>query len=150
MKPKKVLFVCTGNICRSPTAEGVMRAMLADAGLDAHIEVDSAGTHSYHIGAAPDTRTQKAAKKRGYDLSPLRARKVVREDFSRFDHVLAMDHGHMRLLRDLCPPEHHHKLAMFTHTEVPDPYYGGGDGFEMVLDLTEEGVRAWIARLTKA
>ena len=150
MKTQKILFVCTGNICRSPTAEGVMRARLADAGLHAHIEVDSAGTHGYHVGKAPDSRTQRAAEKRGYDLSDLRARKVTREDFSRFDHVVAMDRGHMLLLREHCPAKHHHKLAMFTHTDVPDPYYGGADGFEAVLDLIEEGTRHWITKLTTA
>lgn len=147
MNITRILFVCTGNICRSPTAEGVMRALLKDAGLHARVEVDSAGTHGYHIGHQPDPRTQKAASKRGYDLSALRARMVAREDFARFDHVLAMDEGHLRLLSRMCPPEHRGKLSLFLHREVPDPYYGGPEDFELVLDLAEEGARAWIARL---
>ena len=147
MKITRILFVCTGNICRSPTAEGVMRVLLGDAGLGAYVEVDSAGTHGYHIGDAPDPRTQEAALRRGYDLSGLRARKVSPNDFVRFDHVLAMDDGHLRLLRRMCPPEHRGKLSMFLDRDVPDPYYGGADGFEQVLDLAEEGARAWIARL---
>jgi len=147
MKITRILFVCTGNICRSPTAEGVMRALLKDAGLGAQVEVDSAGTHGYHVGDAPDPRTQEAALRRGYDLSGLRARKVSPADFARFDHVLAMDDGHLHLLRRMCPHEHRGKLSMFLDRDVPDPYYGGADGFEQVLDLAEEGARAWIARL---
>jgi protein-tyrosine phosphatase len=150
MKFTRILFVCTGNICRSPTAEGVMRSLLEDAGLDAHVEVASAGTHSYHIGKPPDPRTQKAALKRGYDLSAQRARKVVLEDFAHFDHVLAMDADHLHLLRRMCPPEHRGKVALFLDREVPDPYYGGPDDFELVLDLAEKGARAWIARLAPA
>lgn len=125
-----------------------MRSMLADAGMGTHVEVGSAGTHNYHIGKSPDPRTQKAALRRGYDLSALRARKVVLEDFANFDHVLAMDAGHLQLLRSICPPEHHGKLAMFLHREVPDPYYGGTADFELVLDMAEEGARTWIARLS--
>lgn len=147
MKTTKILFVCTGNICRSPTAEGVMRSLLADAGLDGQVEVDSAGTHDYHIGGSPDPRTQKAALKRGYDLSGQRARKVETRDFARFDHVLAMDNSHLQLLRRICPPEHHGKLSLFMHREVPDPYYGDVEDFERVLDLAEEGARTWIVRL---
>ena len=148
MKVTRILFVCTGNICRSPTAEGVMRTLLKNAGLDRHVEVDSAGTHGYHIGAAPDPRTQKAALRRGYDLSTLRARKVKLEDFTHFDHVLAMDAGHVRLLRQLSPPEHHNKILLFLNRDVPDPYYGVAEDFERVIDLAEEGSRVWIARLT--
>lgn len=148
MSKTKILFVCTGNICRSPTAEGVMRVLLEKAGLHAHIELDSAGTHGYHIGKAPDSRTQHAARKRGYDLSTLRARKVTPEDFVYFDHLLAMDAGHLHLLRRACPPEHHGKLSLFLDREVPDPYYGDQEDFEKVLDLAEEGARVWMARLT--
>lgn len=150
MNVTKILFVCTGNICRSPTAEGVMRALLETAGLNQRIEVDSAGTHGYHIGEPPDPRTQLTAQKRGYDLSRLRARKVVSEDFIRFDHVLAMDNDHLRQLRRLCPPVHHHKLALFLPMEVPDPYYGDQPDFERVLDLAEAGAQVWLARLTSA
>ncbi len=124
-----------------------MRALLEAAGLHTQVEVDSAGTHGYHVGEPPDPRTQKTAQKRGYDLSTLRARKVVRDDFLRFDHVLAMDAGHLHLLRRICPPEHLGKLSLFLHTEVPDPYYGAAEDFERVIDLAEEGARTWIARL---
>lgn len=147
MKTLRILFVCTGNICRSPMAEGVMRTLLQKAGMDKLVEVDSAGTHGYHIGESPDPRTRQAALARGYDLSTLRARKVAPEDFARFDYVLAMDTGHLRLLRRACPPEHHRKLSLFMHCDVPDPYYGSAQDFEHVLALTEEGARAWMTRL---
>lgn len=124
-----------------------MRTLLEDAGLGAHVAVDSAGTHGYHIGKAPDSRTQQAALRRGYDLSTQRARKVVLADFAHCDHLLAMDVGHLHLLRRACPPEHHGKLSLFLDREVPDPYYGGAEGFERVLDLAEEGAGAWLARL---
>lgn len=124
-----------------------MRTLLEDAGMSAHAEVDSAGTHGYHIGKPPDSRTQEKALRRGYDLSAQRARRVAPEDFTHFDHVLAMDKGHLQLLRRACPPEHQGKLSMFLDHEVPDPYYGGAEGFEQVLDLVEEGVQAWIERL---
>jgi protein-tyrosine phosphatase len=124
-----------------------MRALLEDAGLGAHVEVASAGTHGYHIGEPPDSRTQKAALRRGYDLSAQRGRKVAPADFAHFDHVLAMDAGHLHLLRRICPPEHQGKLSLFLDREVPDPYYGGAKEFELVLDLAEEGARVWIARL---
>ena len=127
-----------------------MRSLLENAGLGEQFEVDSAGTHGYHIGDPPDPRTQKAALKRGYDLSGQRARKVVLQDFARYDHVLAMDASHLQLLRRICPPEHQGKLALFLPQEVPDPYYGGTADFERVLDLAEEGARTWIAHLLAA
>ena len=127
-----------------------MRALLDEAGMGAQVKLDSAGTHGYHIGAPPDPRTQKAALNRGYDLSALRARKVVPEDFTRFDLVLAMDAGHLDLLRRACPPKHHAKISLFIDGEVPDPYYGGVEDFEQVLDLSEAGARAWIARLSRS
>lgn len=126
-----------------------MRTLLEAADLHIHVEVDSAGTHGYHVDEPPDPRTLKAAQKRGYDLSALRARKVILEDFLRFDHVLAMDAGHLHLLRRICPPEHLNKLSLFLHKEVPDPYYGVTEDFELVLDLAEEGARTWITRLTQ-
>ena len=147
MKPTKILFVCTGNICRSPTAEGVMRMLLEQAGLSAQVEVDSAATHGYHIGKAPDPRSQQAALRRGHDLSAQRARRVAPEDFAYFDHLLALDAEHLRLLRRACPPEHRGKLSLFMHQDVPDPYYGSAQGFEDVLDLVEEGAQAWMVRL---
>lgn len=140
----KILFVCTGNICRSPTAEGVANRVFELAGLNA--ECDSAGTHGYHEGEAPDPRAQQAALQRGYDLSRQRARKVVPEDFSRFDLILAMDKGHQQLLLRACPEALRAKIRLFmTYApesgtdEVPDPYYGGEAGFERVLDLCEAG-----------
>jgi protein-tyrosine phosphatase len=133
---KKVLFVCTGNICRSPTAEGVLRKMVADTGLDIHVE--SAGTHDYHVGNAPDERAQHHAKARGYDLSAQRARQVRKRDFEEFDLIVAMDRGHLYILQRHCPPQHQGKLRMLVGGhDVPDPYYGGPEGFEQVLDMVE-------------
>jgi protein-tyrosine phosphatase len=133
---KKVLFVCTGNICRSPTAEGVLRHLAKDAGVEIHVE--SAGTHDYHVGKAPDARTQKHASGRGYDLSTQRARQVRKRDFEEFDLIVAMDRGHLEILQDNCPPQHQGKLRMLVRGhDVPDPYYGGAEGFEQVLDMVE-------------
>ncbi len=139
---RRILFFCMGNICRSPTAEGVMRAKLAVAGLD--VEVDSAGTHGYHVGAPPDARSQEHAARRGYDLSPLRARKLVAADFSRFDLVLAMDEDNLANAQALCPPAQRLRLKLLMdyaphagNPHVPDPYYGGAAGFDEVLDLVE-------------
>lgn len=141
----KVLFVCMGNICRSPTAEGVFRKMVADAGLDGTVEVDSAGTHAYHVGEPPDLRAQQAAAKRGYDLSDLRARKVAPEDFRDCDLILAMDWENLSLLQQECPKAHKHKLHLLMRfagehdaAVVPDPYYGGNEGFNTVLDYVED------------
>ena len=141
----RVLFVCMGNICRSPTAEGVFRHLVEQQGLAGQIIVDSAGTHDYHIGDAPDPRSQAAAARRGYDLSSLRARQIVRDDFSTFDYVLAMDEANLELLQQRCPDDCRERLKLFLEfaddgvlREVPDPYYGGGQGFEEVLDLVEQ------------
>jgi protein-tyrosine phosphatase len=140
----KVLFVCMGNICRSPTALGVFQRLVEQTGLSRQIEVDSAGTHAYHIGNAPDPRAQAAALRRGIDLSLQRARRIEAADFKRFDYLLAMDTENLKALRALCPPQYAHKLGLFMEyapelrmQEVPDPYYGGGSGFEQVLDLVE-------------
>ena len=145
MKPYAVLFCCTGNICRSPTAEGVFTQKVANAKLTGRILIDSAGTHGYHIGEAPDPRTQAAARARGYDLAALRARRVERCDFERFDLVLAMDHGNRAFLARLCPPSEGRKLKLvmeyahrFAVLEVPDPYYGGPDDFDLVLEMLED------------
>lgn len=145
MKPVKILFVCMGNICRSPTAEGVFKHHVEQAGLAELVHSDSAGTHDYHIGEAPDPRAQSAALTRGYDLSPLCARQVSRRDFAEFDYVLAMDEVNLRALRRLCPAEHAGKVRLFLEfarnarvKEVPDPYYGDAGGFEQVLDLVED------------
>lgn len=140
----KVLFVCLGNICRSPTAEGVFRHAVKQAGLDRRITIDSAGTADWHTGKAPDPRTIKAAAKRGYDLSALRARQAVADDFHAFDLILAMDKSNLANLQAIRPANGKAELALYlprmgqTVQEVPDPYYGGADGFEQVLDLLEQ------------
>lgn len=140
----KVLFICMGNICRSPTAQGVFLDLLKRRGLEGEVYVESAGTHAYHIGKAPDPRAREAALKRGIDLSGQSARRVEIEDFELFDYVLAMDRENLEILHDICMPEHRHKVGLFLgyaphlgETEVPDPYYGGATGFERVLDMIE-------------
>jgi protein-tyrosine phosphatase len=136
----KVLFVCTGNICRSPTAEGVLRRLAELEKMNVHVE--SRGTHDYHVGEPPDDRAQDHAKRRGYDLSAQRAKHFSKRDFEEFDLVLAMDRGHLRILQRLCPPQHAGKLKLFLpEADVPDPYYGGPEGFERVLDLVEAACR---------
>ncbi|RKU02859.1 phosphotyrosine protein phosphatase [Burkholderia sp. Nafp2/4-1b] len=139
-----ICFVCLGNICRSPTAEGVMRHQVDAAGLADRIEIDSAGTGDWHVGEPPDTRAQAAARTRGYDLSALRARQVSAADFQRFDLLLAMDEANLAELRRRCPPEHRDKVRLLmeyapgvAETEVADPYFGGVQGFEQVLDQVE-------------
>jgi protein-tyrosine phosphatase len=145
MKKYAVLFCCTGNICRSPTAEGVFIKKVSEAGLIGRVLVDSAGTHGYHVGKPPDPRTQIVARARGYDLSGLRARRFERDDFDRFDLVLAMDHDNRAFLSRLCPPPDDSKLKLmmeyarsYTAHEVPDPYDGGPEDFERVLDMLED------------
>ncbi|NVK18725.1 MAG: low molecular weight phosphotyrosine protein phosphatase [Methylocystaceae bacterium] len=141
----KVLFVCLGNICRSPTAEGVFRDLVAQKGLSNEIMTDSAGTGDWHVGSPPDERAQKAALARGVDLSDLRARQVIAKDFIQFDYVLAMDRSNYAKLQQICPPGYEDRLHMFLNffanspeEEVPDPYFGGPAGFDYVLDLIEE------------
>lgn len=150
---KRVLFVCTGNICRSPTAEAIARHWAGKLGINGEVEFDSAGTHAYHAGEAPDLRATRAAEKRGYDLSRLRARPVHESDYEHFDLILAMDRGHLAWLRQTCPPQHLHKLSLFLSysesqpdADVPDPYYGGRDGFENVLDMCEEAILGLLDR----
>jgi protein-tyrosine phosphatase len=144
----KVLFVCTGNICRSPTAAGVFAHFVREAGLLHDIQVESAGTHDYHVGSPPDERAQEHALRRGYDLSVLRARQVRKRDFHEFDIVVAMDQGHLQILQDNCPPEHRPKLRLLVKgRDVPDPYYGGAEGFERVLDMVEAGCLALLAEV---
>lgn len=143
-----VLMVCMGNICRSPTAEGVFRHLVREAGLEDAIRIDSAGTLDYHAGSPPDDRAQQHARRRGYDLSQLRARQVRPGDFDEFDLVLAMDRDNLEELQSLCPPRHRAKVKRLmefapAHGEVvADPYYGGKDGFERVLDQVEAACRA--------
>ena len=140
-----VLFVCMGNICRSPTAEGVFRKLVADAGLDQRIHVDSAGTHAYHSDEPPDRRAQAAAARRGFEMSTLRARRVTDDDFDVFDLILAMDRLNLATLQDRAPAGSVERIRLFLEfaesasiDEVPDPYYGGTAGFERVLDLVED------------
>jgi len=144
MHKVKVLFCCMGNICRSPTAPGVFETLVEREGLAEVIAVDSAGTHAYHVGEAPDMRSQSTALERGVDLSSQRARQAEREDFHIFDYVLAMDKDNYRHLSAICPHGMEKKLHLFlgfakgvAEREVPDPYYGGGDGFERVFDLVD-------------
>ncbi|MBR8378935.1 low molecular weight phosphotyrosine protein phosphatase [Burkholderia cenocepacia] len=139
-----ICFVCLGNICRSPTAEGVMRHQVDAAALADRIAIDSAGTGDWHVGEPPDTRAQAAARSRGYDLSALRARQVSAADFEQFDLLLAMDEANLAELRHRCPPQHREKVRLLmefapgaTETEVADPYFGGAQGFEQVLDQVE-------------
>lgn len=150
----KILFICMGNICRSPTAEGVVKEKLKAAGLAAQILTDSAGTHDYHVGRPPDRRAQEAAKKRGYDLSDLRARQVNVRDFSEFDYVLAMDHDNHEILMALCPEPLRYKVRLFLSFSsrypdqvVPDPYYGGTQGFDLVLNMVEDAAEGLIAAI---
>ncbi|ABX34641.1 protein tyrosine phosphatase [Delftia acidovorans SPH-1] len=156
-KRKRILMVCTGNICRSPTAHGVLEKMVADAGLADRIEVDSAGTHDYHVGEAPDRRSQAHAARRGYDLSQQRARQLRAEDFTAFDQVLVMDGANESAARRICPESEWHRVQRLTdfcteHSarEVPDPYYGGDRGFEDVLDLVEDACAGLLATLGMA
>jgi protein-tyrosine phosphatase len=141
----KVLFVCMGNICRSPMAEGVFRKLVRDAGLQDVVQIASAGTHAYHVGEPPDVRAQQAARKRGYELTELRARQVTQEDFHEYDLILAMDWENLALLQQQCPRSQKHKLHLlmryageFEAATVPDPYYGGAEGFNTVLDYVED------------
>ena len=143
-----VLFVCTGNICRSPMAEGVFRSMARDAGLEAAFTINSAGTYGGHAGEPPSRLAIEAAARRGYDISGLRARPVVAADIARFDHVLAMDRGHMALLRRLAPRELVGRLQMFAATDVADPYGGSARDYERALDVIEAGCRDLLATLT--
>jgi protein-tyrosine phosphatase len=149
-----VLFVCTGNICRSPTAEAIFRKLVADA--EMAVTVDSAGTHGYHVGEPPDPRAQAAAARRGYDLSALRARTVEDADFQRFDLILAMDQEHYAILSRIGGPSAGRKVKLvmsyaqrFKERDVPDPYYGGPQGFERVLDLLEDAASGLLKSLRK-
>ncbi len=157
MSKIKVLFVCMGNICRSPTAEAVFRHAVSAAGLQQQIQCDSAGTHGYHIGDPPDDRSQRHAARRGYDLSALRARQVMADDFEKFDYLLAMDENNLSLLARDCPAAYAEKLALFMRhgvrqsaVAVPDPYYGGAQGFERVLDMVEDAAQGVLRHIRSA
>jgi protein-tyrosine phosphatase len=154
---KKILFVCMGNICRSPTAEGVLRHVAFNRGLDSEIIVDSAGTIGFHTGEPPDKRAVQHAAKRGYDLTQIRAREINQPDYELFDYVLAMDKQNIAWLRKQIPNQFAHKLRLFLEfsekyagRDVPDPYYGNANGFETVLDMVEDGVHGLIAHLLEA
>ena len=149
-----ILFVCMGNICRSPTAEGVFRKVLEAQAPELSIRIDSAGTHAYHVGEPPDPRACRAAERRGVDLSAQQARRVIEDDFRIFDLVVAMDELNQALLLELSPPEHRERVKLFmefapqlSRKDVPDPYYGGSNGFEQVLDLVEEASLGLLAHL---
>lgn len=150
-----VLFVCMGNICRSPTAEGVFRYHAEQAGLADRLEIDSAGTHAYHVGEPADHRARAAAERRGMSLDGIRARRVSAQDFQRFDYIIAMDQENLARLRDEAPEEHSARLHLFlefaagSETDVPDPYYGGAAGFERVLDLVEDASRGLLETLSR-
>lgn len=151
-----VLFVCMGNICRSPTAEGVFRYFVQQAGLADRFDIDSAGTHAYHSGEPADRRASAAAERRGYSLADIRARRVAAEDFDLFDYIIAMDRDNLALLTGQAEAQHQHKIRLFLEftsgkeQDVPDPYYGGAAGFERVLDLVEEASRGLLETLQRS
>jgi|TARA_B110000196_G_C20825925_1_gene511412 protein-tyrosine phosphatase len=151
-----ILFVCMGNICRSPTAEGVFRKLVSDAGLEERIIADSAGTHAYHLGEGPDRRGMEAADRRGYSLKGLRSRRVRDSDFDEFDYILVMDDDNLAKMHEVAEDGQGGNVHLFldfaessTLTEVPDPYYGGLAGFERVLDLVEEASAGLLAEIKK-
>jgi protein-tyrosine phosphatase len=152
MEKTRVLFVCLGNICRSPMAEGIFRKLAEERGLDGRVEVDSAGTGSWHVGEPPDPRARHAAARHGVDISTLRGRQVTRTDFERFDYVVAMDRDNLHALQQLCPQALRGRLHRCTHfaggpADVPDPYYGGPDGFEQVYHLIRRNAEALLDRI---
>ncbi len=157
-QPVSVLFVCMGNICRSPTAHGVLLHMAQTRGLSGLIRVDSAGTHAHHLANEPDRRSQAHALQRGYDLSPMRARRVADTDFEQFDYVLAMDRDNLAALLAQCLPSQHARVGLLMRharnfkkqQEVPDPYYGGAAGFERVLDYIEDACAGLIEDIAAA
>lgn len=148
--------MCMGNICRSPTAEGVFAALLAKNNMTEHFRIDSAGTHAYHTGDAPDLRAQKAARNRGVEIKHIRARIINNRDFEEFDHILVMDEENFTHVDGICPDEHKHKVAYlldyaphFDTREVPDPYYGGSYGFDRVLDMAEAAAEGLLQTLQR-
>jgi len=152
----KVLFVCMGNICRSPTAEGVFRHVVIDSGLSDAVHIDSAATHSFHVGEAPDPRAQAAAARRGYDISRVRARLITQDDFREYDYILAMDWENLSFLQQQCPKAYHHKLMLlmrfaneFEEAIVPDPYYGEAEDFTKALDYIEDACQGLLELVRK-
>ncbi len=151
----RILFVCMGNICRSPMAEGLFRKAAQEAGLDRRVEADSAGTHAYHVGSAPDPRAQQAVRRHGVDISHLRGRHVADEDFEAFDYILVMDGDNYSKLIQRAPEQHHGKIRRllsfsrkYPNLDVVDPYYGGAQGFEENLDMIEDAVQGLIREIT--
>lgn len=149
----KVLFVCMGNICRSPTAEGVFRNLTLEMNIE-HILIDSAGTHAYHIGEPPDKRSMSTATSRNIDMSQQRARRIDINDFEEFDHILVMDENNLSELIQICPEHLQHKVELFMNystsfdePEVPDPYYGGASGFDHVFDLVEDASKGLLKKI---
>jgi low molecular weight protein-tyrosine phosphatase len=154
MASTRILFVCLGNICRSPTAEAVLRDLLTREAPDLSVEIDSAGIGDWHIGEPPDQRALVAARRRGLDMSRLRARQIASEDFARFDFILAMDRANLSDLRRRAPAQYRERVRLFLEfapdvgvDEVPDPYYGGAAGFEEVLDLAEQAARGLLSHI---
>jgi len=153
LQPVKILFVCMGNICRSPTAQGLFQQMIREQGLDKRILVDSAGTHSYHIGNPPDSRSQAVARRRGIDLSKLRSRRLVRDDFIKFDYLLGMDSDNIADMHAIRPDEASAQLQLmleyskrYSQRDIPDPYFGN-DGFEMVFDMIDDASRGLLEHI---
>jgi len=152
----KILFVCLGNICRSPSAQGVFQSKIDQLGLGEQFFIDSAGTAAWHIGKSPDPRSITAASSRGYDLDLLRARQVEEKDFENFDFIFAMDSANLHHLEEMCPDKIKFKLSLFlshgefSETDVPDPYYGGAEGFDHVLDLLESASEGFISYLSES
>jgi protein-tyrosine phosphatase len=156
MKPVSVLFVCMGNICRSPTAHAVFRDLVRKEGLESAIEIDSAGTHAYHVGEMPDRRSMQVAKDRGIEMADLRARKVDFGDLYEYDYVLAMDEANLANLMEMALPEHKEKIRLFMdfapehpEKEVPDPYYGGPEGFNQVFDMVTAASEGLLSHIKK-
>jgi protein-tyrosine phosphatase len=156
-KKVSVLFVCLGNICRSPTAHGVFRKLVCESGLEEVIDIDSAGTAAFHVGKAPDMRSTLVAKERGIDMADLRARQVDLGDFYQYDYVLAMDEANFFNLKEMALPEHYAKIKLFleysqaySETEVPDPYYGGAQGFDHVFDLVESASQGLLQSIQRS
>lgn len=154
MEKVRVLFVCMGNICRSPTAQGVFERIVQEKGVAERIVIDSAGTHAYHVGEPPDRRSQAAALGRGVDLSGQRARRIEKHDLDHFDYVLVMDQGNLEEVLHLSSPEHRERIHLFMtfagrwqESEVPDPYYGGGSGFQQVLDMVEDAAEGLLEHI---
>jgi len=151
-----VLFVCLGNICRSPSAEGVFSQVLEAQGMQDKVTVDSCGIGDWHIGKSPDARAQQAARRRGIDISHLRARQLCREDFARFDYILAMDHDNLDAIQAMQPADYAGESCLFLafagqpDSAVPDPYYGGEEGFEDVLNLIETASQGLVTHLRQA